>query len=153
MEVPQGVYSDLTKVGFVGECVPEEIKQVFDVVAAGRDAGIACVKNALAEGRALQGWEVDQATRDVIDHAGMGHLFIHRTGHNIGQETHGNGAHMDNLETKEQRLVMPRTCFSIEPGVYRDAFGIRSEINVYIDADSKVHVTGGVQTEVLPILR
>ena len=75
-----------------------------------------------------------------------------RTGHNIGQETHGNGAHMDNLETKEERLVMPRTCFSIEPGVYREDFGIRSEINVYVDADSKVHVTGGVQTEVLPIL-
>jgi len=68
-------------------------------------------------------------TRDVIDRAGMGHFFIHRTGHNIGQETHGNGAHMDNLETKEERLVMPRTCFSIEPGVYREDFGIRSEIN------------------------
>ena len=152
MDVPKGVYSDLTKVGFVGDSIPDEVKKVFDVVAAGRDAGIACVKDAFADGRPLQGWEVDQATRDVIDDAGMGQYFIHRTGHNIGQETHGNGAHMDNLETKEERLVMPRTCFSIEPGVYRDDFGIRSEINVYIDADSKVHVTGGVQTEVLPIL-
>ena len=152
MDVPKGVYSDLTKVGFVGDSIPDEVKKVFDVVAAGRDAGIACVKDAFADGRPLQGWEVDQATRDVIDDTGMGQYFIHRTGHNIGQETHGNGAHMDNLETKEERLVMPRTCFSIEPGVYRDDFGIRSEINVYIDADSKVHVTGGVQTEVLPIL-
>lgn len=152
MDVPMGVYSDLTKVGFVGTEVPPVIQEVFDVVAAGRDAGIACVKDAFAAERPLQGWEVDQATRDVIDQASMGQFFIHRTGHNIGQETHGNGAHMDNLETKEERLVMPRTCFSIEPGVYRDDFGIRSEINVYVDADSKVHVTGGIQTEVLPVL-
>lgn len=152
MDVPQGVYSDLTKVGFVGDAVPTEITKVFDVVAAGRDAGIALVKDAFANGRPLQGWEVDQATRDVIVNAGMGDFFIHRTGHNIGQETHGNGAHMDNLETKEDRLVMPRTCFSIEPGVYQEAFGVRSEINVFVDGDHEVHVTGGVQREVLPIL-
>ena len=148
MDVPMGVYSDLTKVGFIGSSVPQEIQEVFDVVAAGRDAGIKCVEDAFSKNRPLQGWEVDQATRDVIDAAGMGQYFIHRTGHNIGQETHGNGAHMDNLETREDRLVMPRTCFSIEPGVYMDAFGIRSEINVYVDQDSHVHVTGGVQTEV-----
>ena len=152
LDVPMGVYSDLTKVGFVGKSVPDEITKVFDVVAGGRDAGIACVKDAFAAGRPLQGWEVDQATRDVIDNAGMGQFFIHRTGHNIGQETHGNGAHMDNLETKEDRLVMPMTCFSIEPGVYQEAFGIRSEINVFIDENSQVHVTGGVQEEVLAIL-
>ena len=148
MDVPMGVYSDLTKVGFIGSSVPQQIKDVFDVVAGGRDAGIKCVEDAFAQGRPLQGWEVDQATRDVIDAADMGQYFIHRTGHNIGQETHGNGAHMDNLETREDRLVMPRTCFSIEPGVYLDAFGIRSEINVYVDQDKQVHVTGGVQTEV-----
>ena len=152
LDVPMGVYSDLTKVGFVGASVPAEVTRVFDVVAGGRDAGIQCVKDAFAAGRPLKGWEVDQATRDVIEQAGMGKYFIHRTGHNIGQETHGNGAHMDNLETKEDRLVMPMTCFSIEPGVYRDDFGIRSEINVFIDADSQVHVTGGVQKEVLAIL-
>ena len=152
LDVPMGVYSDITKVGFVGDSVPAEVTQVFDVVAGGRDAGIKCVKDAFAAGRPLQGWEVDQATRDVIEEAGMGEYFIHRTGHNIGQETHGNGAHMDNLETKEDRLVMPMTCFSIEPGVYQDAFGIRSEINVFIDADSQVHVTGGIQKEVRAIL-
>jgi len=152
LDVPMGVYSDLTKVGFVGDSVPQEITQVFDVVAGGRDAGIKCVKDAFAADLPLQGWEVDQATRSVIEEAGLGEFFIHRTGHNIGQETHGNGAHMDNLETKEDRLVMPMTCFSIEPGVYQEAFGIRSEINVFIDADSAVHVTGGLQKEVLAIL-
>ncbi|MHC5542562.1 M24 family metallopeptidase, partial [Singulisphaera rosea] len=98
-------------------------------------------------------WEVDDAARQVIEQAGYGKFFIHRTGHNIGQETHGNGANMDNLETHDERLVLPRTCFSIEPGIYLPEFGIRSEINVYIAADGQVHVTGGLQTEVLAILK
>ena len=152
MDVPLGVYSDLTKVGFVGESVPEEYTKVFDIVAASRDAGIKCVEDAFGEGRQLQGWEVDKASRDVIDEAGYGEYFIHRTGHNIGRETHGNGAHMDNLETKEERLVMSSTCFSIEPGIYLKEFGIRSEINMFVDGDSKVHVTGGIQNRVLPIM-
>lgn len=152
LDVPSGVYSDLTKMAFVGQSVPDQFTKIFNIVAAARDAGIECVKSAFAEDRPLQGWEVDQATRDVIEAAGYGQYFIHRTGHNIGQETHGNGAHMDNLETKEERLVMPRTCFSIEPGIYLDEFGIRSEINVYIDENTNIHVTGGVQTEILPLL-
>jgi Xaa-Pro aminopeptidase len=153
MDVSEGVYSDLTKVGFMGETVPEKYKTVFDIVAAARDAGIDCARCAFAEGRELQGWEVDRATRQVIEDAGYGEYFIHRTGHNIGTETHGNGAHMDDLETKEDRLVLPRTCFSIEPGIYLEEFGIRSEINVFIDTDAKVHVTGGIQTEITPVLR
>ncbi len=152
MNVPNGVYSDLTKVGLIGDSVPEKYKDIFDIVAAARDAGIECVRAAFATGRPLQGWEVDRATRDVIENAGYGEYFIHRTGHNIGKETHGNGAHMDDLETKEDRLVLPRTCFSIEPGIYLDEFGVRSEINVFVDADGGVHVTGGIQTEVTPVL-
>ncbi|QEG20733.1 M24 family metallopeptidase [Mariniblastus fucicola] len=152
MDVPLGVYSDLTKVGYVGDSVPNEYKEIFDIVAASRDAGIKCAKDAFAAGRELQGWEVDKASRDVIDEAGYGEYFIHRTGHNIGRETHGNGAHMDNLETKEERLVMTKTCFSIEPGIYMKPFGIRSEINVFVDGESKVHVTGGIQTEIRKIL-
>ena len=152
MDVPGGVYSDLTKVGYVGDSVPEKYQSIFDIVAAARDAGINCAKSAFAAGRELQGWEVDRATRDVIDKAGYGEYFIHRTGHNIGQETHGNGAHMDDLETKEERLVLPRTCFSVEPGIYMEEFGIRLEVDVFVDADSNVQVTGGVQEKVIPIL-
>lgn len=152
MDVPAGVYSDLTKVGFMGENVPGKYKEIFDIVAAARDAGIDCAKRAFAQGRDLQGWEVDRATRQVIDDAGYGDFFIHRTGHNIGTETHGNGAHMDDLETKEDRLVLPLTCFSIEPGIYLKEFGIRSEINVFINVDSEIKVTGGIQTEVTPVL-
>lgn len=153
MDRPRSVYSDLTKVGYVGETVPSKYQEIFAVVAAARDAAIDCVKQAYAAGRPLPGWEVDAACRAVIDRAGHGAHFIHRTGHNIGQEVHGNGAHMDNLETHEERLVLRRTCFSIEPGIYTEEFGVRSEVNVFVDAEGTVHVTGGLQTEVQPLLR
>ena len=88
----------------------------------------------------------------MIERAGYGAFFVHRTGHSIGQETHGNGANMDNLETHDERLVLRRTWFSIEPGIYLDEFGVRSEVNVFVDAAGTVHVTGGLQTRVVPIL-
>jgi Xaa-Pro dipeptidase len=152
MDRPRSVYSDLTRVGFVGETVPARYDEIFAVVAKARDAAIAVVRDAYAAGRAIRGWEVDAAARQVIDQAGYGRHFIHRTGHNIGQEVHGNGANMDDLETHEERLVLRRTCFSVEPGIYLDDFGVRSEINVFVDASGTVHVTGGLQTRVLPIL-
>lgn len=152
MDRPRAVYSDLTRVGFVGEEVPGEYRAVFRVVADARDAAIACVKDAFAAGRPLRGFEVDRAARGVIESAGYGPYFIHRTGHSIGQETHGNGANMDDLETHDERLVLPRTCFSIEPGIYLPEFGVRSEVNVFIGGDGTVHVTGEPQTEVLAVL-
>ena len=151
---PDGIYSDLTRVGYVGERVPEEYNKVFQVVAGGRDAAIERVRAAFASGEVLKGWQVDEAARKVIEKAGYGEAFVHRLGHSIGRETHGNGANMDNLETREDRQVMRNTCFSIEPGIYLPEFGIRSEVNVLIDNEGTVHVTGGeIQTEVLPILR
>lgn len=149
MNRPRAVYADYTRTAFVGDVVPEKYTKVFNVVAAGRDAGIKCVKDAFAAKRPLRGWEIDNATRDVIEAAGYGDQYTHRTGHNIGQEVHGNGAHIDGLETRDDRLIIPRTCFSIEPGVYLPEFGVRSEVDVYIDAAGTVHVTGGdVQTEI-----
>jgi len=151
---PRGVYSDLTRTGFVGQSIPGQVNEIFQIVAASRDAAIHCVEQAFAEQRSLQGWEVDQAARQVIEDAGYGTDYVHRTGHSIGQETHGNGANMDNLETHEQRRVMRRTCFSIEPGIYLPEFGVRSEVNVFVDAAGEVHVTGGpCQTEVVAILQ
>lgn len=153
VDTSRGVYSDLTRTGFVGTEVPEKYTKIFNIVAAARDAAIQCVKDAFAEGRTLYGWEVDDACRKVIIDAGYGEYFCHRTGHSIGHETHGNGANIDNLETHETRRIMPRTCFSIEPGIYLPEFGVRSEINVYVDGNSEVHVTGGdLQTEVVTIL-
>jgi Xaa-Pro aminopeptidase len=153
LDRPRAVYSDLTWTCFVGKDVPEKYTKIFNIVAAARDAGIQRVQSAFAKGEELQGWQVDQATRDVIDKAGYGEYFCHRTGHSIGQETHGNGANMDNLETHETRRVLPRTCFSVEPGIYLPEFGVRSETNVFVDKDKQVHVTGGdLQTRIVPLL-
>jgi Xaa-Pro aminopeptidase len=154
---PDGVYSDLTRVGYVGQSVPERYQEIFRIVAAARDAAIECVRSAFASGKELRGAEVDDACRRVIDEAGYGSAFVHRTGHSIGREVHGSGAHMDNLETREDRLVLPNTLFSIEPGIYLPEFGVRSEIDVLVEADGTVRVTGGVgggdpQREVLAIL-
>jgi Xaa-Pro aminopeptidase len=149
LDRPRAVYADYTRVAFVGDAVPEKYVKVFNVVAAGRDAGIKKVKDAFAANEPLTGAEVDHATREVIEKAGYGENFTHRTGHNVGQEVHGNGAHVDGLETREDRRLIRRTCFSIEPGIYLPEFGVRSEVNVYVDRGGKVHVTGGdPQTEV-----
>jgi Xaa-Pro aminopeptidase len=139
---------------------------VFQIVADARDAGIRCVQEAFEADIPLLGWQVDQATRAVIEAAGYGADFCHRTGHNLGQETHGNGTHMDNLETHETRRILPRTLFTIEPGIYLPTFGIRSEFNVYIHesqgeplpdgspGQNRVQVTGlPIQREIVAILR
>jgi Xaa-Pro aminopeptidase len=155
LDRPRAVYSDMTRVGFVGATVPEKYKAIFDIVAAARDAAIDCVRRAFAEQRPLCGWEVDDAARQVIERAGYGQFFVHRTGHSIGQEVHGNGANMDNLETREERRVLPGSCFSVEPGIYLpNDFGVRSEVDVFVDRQGQVHVTAGeLQTEVVSILR
>jgi Xaa-Pro aminopeptidase len=152
MDRPRAVYSDLTRMGYVGTEVPEEHARLFAIVAAARDAAIERVRSAFAAGTTLHGWEVDRAARDVIERAGYGPQFVHRTGHSIGQETHGNGANMDDLETRDDRLVLPRSCFSVEPGLYFDDMGFRSEVNVFVDADRQVHVTGGLQQAIYPLL-
>jgi Xaa-Pro aminopeptidase len=149
---PRAVYSDLTRMGFVGRSVPEKYATAFGIIASARDAAIATVRAAFAEGRPIHGWEVDDAARAVIDAAGRGAEFVHRTGHSIGQEVHGNGANMDNLETRDERLLLRRSCFSIEPGLYREEFGVRTEVDVFIDANGQVHVTGGLQEQIVPIL-
>ena len=154
LDRPRSVYSDLTRVGFVGTSVPAKYETIFQIVAAARDAAIQLVRDRFASGQKLQGYEVDDAARGVIERAGYGEYFVHRTGHSIGQETHGNGANIDNLETHETRLILPGCCFSIEPGIYQPEFGIRSEVDVFIDRQGHVHVTAGeLQTSVIPILK
>jgi Xaa-Pro aminopeptidase len=154
LDRPRSVYSDLTWTCFVGKEVPARYTEIFQIVARARDAAISRVQEAFKSRTPLQGWQVDDAARQVIAQAGYGEYFCHRTGHSIGQEVHGNGANMDNLETREERRVLPRTCFSVEPGIYLPEFGIRSEVNVYVDGDGNVHVTGGApQTAIVPLLR
>ena len=139
-------FADQTWMGFAGGTVPSEVVKVWETVRDARDAAVAFVKQAVAEGRQLEGWEVDRACRSVIERAGYGRWFTHRTGHNIGQEVHGNGANMDDLEMHDTRRVIPQTCFSVEPGIYLKRYGIRSEVDVYVD-ERRARVTGAVQTD------
>lgn len=151
---PHAVYVDITWTGFVGEDVPTTYREIFEIVRRARDTAIDFVRQAVAEQRPFYGWQVDDACRNVIRAAGYGDFFLHRTGHSIGEDVHGNGANIDNLETRDNRTIIPRTCFSIEPGIYLEGrFGIRSEVDVYVGERDVVVSPSDLQTEVIPILR
>jgi Xaa-Pro dipeptidase len=145
------VYYDITWVGYLGAKVPEKMAKVFGIVREARDKAVDLIQSSVAAGKPLQGWQVDKAARKVIEKAGYGKYFFHRTGHNIGQTVHGNGVNMDGLETHDVRHLIPKTCNSIEPGIYLPEFGIRSEVNMYI-GETEAKVTGAVQKEILALL-
>jgi len=145
------VYFDITWTGFVGNAVPDRYTEIFNTVREARDAAVNLVKQAVREGKTIYGYQVDDAARGVITTHGYGEYFVHRTGHSIGEDVHGNGANMDNFETRDKRKIIPRTCFSVEPGIYLPEFGVRSEVDVYVD-EHEARVTGEVQQAVVPIL-
>jgi Xaa-Pro aminopeptidase len=147
---PGAVFADITWVGYTGSAVPDEYARAFAAARDGRDAAVELVKTAVAETRDLRGWQVDRACRDVIERAGFGSQFIHRTGHSLGEEVHGNGVHMDDYETKDDRRLIPGTGFTIEPGVYTDRFGVRTEINMFV-GEQEARVTGPLQREILKL--
>jgi Xaa-Pro dipeptidase len=147
---PEAVYYDITWMGFVGKAPAEQIQRIFQIVRDARDAGVKTVQNAFAEKKTIAGWEVDRAVRGCIANAGYGEFFIHRTGHSIGTEVHANGANIDDLETHDERQILPNSCFSIEPGVYLPEFGVRSEVNV-LARQHAAEVTGKIQRELVII--
>jgi Xaa-Pro aminopeptidase len=151
LQRPGSVYYDITWVGYMGSKVPPNYERIFEHVRDARDRAIAFIRQALAKGQQVKGWQVDRVARGAISDAGYGKYFVHRTGHSIGQEVHGNGANMDSLETHDSRSILPHTCFSIEPGIYLKEFGIRSEVNVYIEG-KEARVTGPMQTGILALL-
>jgi Xaa-Pro dipeptidase len=150
LPTPGAVFADITWMGFTGAVVPDTYVRAFAAARDGRDAGIALVEQAAREGRELRGYEVDRATRDVIERAGYGAQFIHRTGHSLGEEVHGNGVHMDDYETHDERRIIPGTGFTIEPGIYTPEFGVRTEINMFV-GDGSAEVTGPMQTEIVTL--
>lgn len=145
------VYYDISWVGYLGAKVPEKYAKVFAVLTAARDKAVELIRSTVAAGRPVRGWQVDQAARGVVEKAGYGKYFIHRTGHNIGTAVHGNGVNMDGLETHDSRHLIAGTCNSIEPGIYLPDFGMRSEVNVYV-GEREARVTGAVQQEILALL-
>ena len=144
---PDAVFADITWVGFTGRDVPGPVAAAFDAVRAARDAAVMLVQEGAGTQRDLRGWQVDRAARDVLGAAGFGERILHRTGHNLGREVHGNGVHMDDYESHDDRRLIPGTGFTIEPGLYFDSFGVRTEINVYY-GDREALVTGPAQTAI-----
>ena len=150
LDRPGSVFYDITWTGVVGREPSEREQQIFTAVTAARDAAIGSIEKAFADGRPICGFEADDAARSVIRTAGLGAFFPHRTGHNICNELHGPGAHLDNLETHDRRRILPFTCFSVEPGVYLPEFGVRSEVNM-LTSPARAWVTGLIQKELVRI--
>jgi Xaa-Pro dipeptidase len=147
LAAPESVYYDITWTGYCGNAPPDPILNVFEAVTGARDEAVQFLEQSIDDRRTVCGYEVDNVARSYISTRGYGQYFIHRTGHSIGTEVHGAGANMDDFETHDDRRILPRTCFSVEPGVYLPEFGIRSEVNVYID--STVRVTGDIQDKLV----
>jgi Xaa-Pro aminopeptidase len=141
-------YYDITWTAVIGREPRSDEQKIFSIVRDARDAAIHAVKQAFAADMPIYGWQADDHARFLINTAGYGEFFTHRTGHNISNILHGSGAHLDNLETHDERLILPNTCFSVEPGIYLPHFGIRSEINM-ITTPGSARVTGRVQNELI----
>ena len=147
---PVGIYYDITWCAFAGPTPPAKYREIWDVVRRARDTAIAFVKKRLESGTPTRGAEVDDACRKVVRDAGYAEFFLHRTGHSIGTTVHGNGANIDNLETKDGRLIVPGTCFSIEPGIYlAGSMAVRAEVDVFVTPAGKAEVIGAVQDDLV----
>lgn len=144
------VYYDITWTGVVGREPSEKMREIFKTVSAARDAGIKFVQESISAGKQISGWQVDDPVRASIRQAGYADYFVHRTGHSIGTEVHANGANMDNLEVHDERRILPNSCFSIEPGIYLQDFGVRSEVNMLVGS-GRAEVTGRIQNELVVI--
>ena len=151
LKEPRAIYGDITWMAYVGKNVPAEQQDIFDIVKGAQHRAFQLIAENCSRGETTFGWQADQAARDYITQKGYGDYYLHRTGHSIGQEVHGNGAHLDNLETRDLRKLIPETGFSIEPGIYLPHFGVRSEVDVYIGPDGPV-ITSTEQTEILKLL-
>ena len=147
---PGAVYADITWVCYTGAAVPDEFGRAFDAVAAGREAALALCERAARQRDDLRGWQVDQAASRAIAAAGYADRILHRTGHSLGEQVHGNGVHMDDYETRDERRLLPGTGFTIEPGVYFPHFGVRTEIDVFYD-DGQARASGPRQAAIVAL--
>ena len=149
---PGAIYYDITWCGFVGKNPPTKYVEIFHIVRDARNAAVRFIRDKFARGEPCFGWQVDDVCRQVVKDSGYGSYFIHRTGHSIGTKVHGNGVNIDNLETKDERQLVPGICFSIEPGIYLEGqMAVRSEVNVFITMQGEVVVAGDEQQELVLI--
>ncbi len=147
------VFADITWTAQIDSDVSDRRVEVFEIVLGARDAAIDLVQGRYAAGEEVRGFEADKACREVIENAGYGDAIQHRTGHSITSEIHGSGANLDDFESHDERLLMRRTCFSVEPGIYlEDDFGVRSEVDILVPPDGPPEVTGRKQTAMILLL-
>lgn len=152
LDEPGSVFYDTSWCGYVGEEPPKAYVERFSVIVSARKAALDMIRDRFASDEPVFGYEVDDVCRRVVAEAGYGEAFVHRTGHSIGEDVHGYGVHMDNLETRDDRQLLPGICFSIEPGIYLPGeMGMRTEINVYIKKDREIVVEGEEQEQLVPI--
>jgi Xaa-Pro dipeptidase len=151
LKQPGSIYGDITWMGFAGKEVPERYKKIFGILKGAQQRALQLIQQNFQKGEITYGWQADQAARTHIADAGYGDYFLHRLGHSIGQTVHGNGANLDNLETRDRRKLIQHTGFSVEPGIYLQEFGVRSEYDVYIGEDGPV-ITSPEQTEIVALL-
>ncbi len=150
LDRPGAVFADITWMGYTGATVPTRYASAFDVICDARDTAIDLVDRRVREGRPLHGWEVDRAARERVAAAGLADYFVHRTGHSLGEEVHGNGVHLDDFETHDDRRLLTGSGVTVEPGVYFEDFGLRTEINLFVESGG-ARVTGARQTEIRPL--
>ena len=150
LDTAGAVYADITWVGYTGTHTNDRVSKVFGVAKDARDAAINLVTHRVQHEKPISGWEVDRAAREVVLEAGYGSYFTHRTGHSLGEEVHGNGVHMDDYETHDERRIISGSGFTIEPGIYLDTFGVRTEINMYVEGN-RASVTGPLQSELVTL--
>ncbi len=149
------IFADTTWVAYAGKTVPSQYVEIFEIVKEARDRAVGFIRERWGRDEPIHGYEVDDCVRGYITEKGYGEFFIHRTGHNIGTVIHGNGVNLDNLETRDRRTLIPGVCFSIEPGIYLNDFGVRTEIDVFLAGRGRDGVkvtTAPVQNQVLPLL-
>jgi len=147
----KAVFADITWMAYVGQQIPENIKKIFKVVTIARNAAIKFLKESLKEKSIIYGWQVDDVARRHISNEGYGKFFTHRTGHSLDQDLHGSGVNIDNFEIKDTRRILPGIGFTIEPGIYLRDFGIRSEVDIYIDENKEILITTPLQQSIIKL--
>jgi Xaa-Pro dipeptidase len=153
MDDPEAVYADITWMAYAGRSVPDDYARVFSVLRRARDMTIEFVKSAVARDEVIRGYQVDDVARSIITEQGFGDKFTHRTGHSLGVDVHGAGVNIDNLETHDERLIIPDIAFTVEPGIYMQPFGMRTEIDVYVGERKAEVTTVPVQKFVVPLIK
>ncbi len=146
---PGAIYGDISWLGCLGEHPDPEVQKAFEVLVRSRDTGLALVTERIAQGTPVTGFEVDETVRQVLIEGGYGDAIRHRTGHGIDTEDHGSGVNLDSVEFPDHRRIIEGSCFSIEPGIYRTDWGLRTEINVYVHNGEAIVSGGRKQTQLL----